>query len=54
MLNVDLSKNKPEIFIQTSSNDVLDKLDLNLLKQDIEGRLKQSVILNISTNTIIQ
>lgn len=54
VLNVDLSKNKPEIFIQTSSNDVLDKLDLNLLKQDIEGRLKQSVILNISTNTIIQ
>ncbi|QOY55474.1 TIGR00341 family protein [Candidatus Sulfurimonas marisnigri] len=54
VLHVDLSKNKPEIFLQTSSNDVLDKLDLNLLKQDIEDRLKQSVVLNISTNTIIQ
>lgn len=54
ILNVDLSKKKPEIFLQTNSNDVLDKTDLNLLKNDIEKKLKQSVVLNISTNTIVQ
>lgn len=54
ILDVDLSKQKPEIFLQTNSNDVLAKTDLNLLKNDIEKKLKQSVVLNISTNTIVQ
>jgi len=53
ILDVDLSKDKPEIFLQTNSNDVLAKTDLHLLKSDIEKKLKQSVVLNISTNTIV-
>lgn len=54
ILHVDLSKKTPEIFLQTNSDDVLNKTDLNLLRYDIEKTLGRSVILNISTNTIIQ
>lgn len=54
ILNVNLSKKQTEIFLQTNSDDVLDKTDLKLLKNDIENILKQDVTLNISTNTIIK
>lgn len=52
--HVDLSKKVTEIFLQTNSNDILDKKDLKLLRADIQKVLKQNVILNISTNTIIK
>jgi uncharacterized hydrophobic protein (TIGR00271 family) len=54
VLHVDLSKSKPEIFLNTNSNDILDKEDLKLLRVDIEATLNKNVILNISTNTVIQ
>ncbi len=54
VLNVDLSKEQTVIFLQTNSNKVLDNKDLNLLKKDIENTLQEKVILNISTNIIIQ
>ncbi|OIP53949.1 MAG: TIGR00341 family protein [Helicobacteraceae bacterium CG2_30_36_10] len=54
ILNVNLSKKQTEIFLQTNSDDVLDKTDLKLLKDDIENILKRDVTLNISTNTIIK
>ncbi len=53
ILQVDLSKEQTEIFLQTNSNDVLNKVDLNLLKHEIEGMLKEKVTLHISANTII-
>ena len=54
LLHVNLSKEIPEIFLQTNSNDVLNKEDLQLLKSDIQKNLNQNVILNISTNTIVE
>ena len=54
VLHVNLVKKSPEIYLQTNSNDVLNREDLQLLKSDIEKTLKQSVILNISTNTIVE
>ena len=54
ILDVDLSKKIPEIFVQTNSNEMLDTRDLKLLKSDIEKTLNKSVILNISTNTKVQ
>jgi uncharacterized hydrophobic protein (TIGR00271 family) len=53
ILDVDLSKKVPEIFLQTNSNDLLEKKDLAVLKSDIEKTLNQSVVLHISTNTIV-
>ena len=53
ILQVNLNKDVPEIFLQTSSDVVLDNDDLRLLKADIEKLLEQKVFLNISTNTII-
>ena len=54
ILNVDLSKKETEIFLQTNSDDVLNKKDLTLLKEEIQKLLQQKVTLNISTNTIIK
>ncbi len=54
ILHVDLSKRQTAIFLQTNANDVLDNKDLNLLKHDIENTLQQKVVLNISTNTIVE
>ena len=53
ILHVNLNKDSPEIFLQTNSNVVLDNQDLRLLKSDIEKTLEHKVLLNISTNTII-
>ena len=53
VLHVSLNKDVPEIFLQTNSNVVLDNNDLRLLKADIEKLLEQKILLNISTNTII-
>lgn len=54
ILHVDLSKKQTEIFLQTNSNDVLNRTDFNLLKHDIENVLKEKVTLNISANTIVK
>lgn len=54
ILHVDLSKKKTEIFLQTKSNNLLNKADLNSLRHDIEDILKEKIILNISSNTIIE
>jgi uncharacterized hydrophobic protein (TIGR00271 family) len=54
ILHVDLNKDLPEISLRTDSNDVLTIVDLHLLHQDIQKTLNRKVILNISSNTIIE
>lgn len=54
ILEVDLSSSKPLIFIQTQSEDILEKDDFEILKNNISNKISEEVVLNISSKTIIK
>jgi len=53
ILEVDLSKKKPLLFIKTKSEDILIKDDFKILQKIIANSLSEEIILNISSETII-
>jgi len=54
ILEVDLSKNIPTIFIQTKSSEVLKKEDLNLLNKKISRQIDENILLNIDMRIVVQ
>jgi hypothetical protein len=53
VLQVDLSGEKPEIFLQTGSSDLLNKDDLMALKNKVCILIQKDVTLKISSNIIV-
>lgn len=54
ILEVDLSKNIPTIFIQTKSDEVLKKEDLTLLNQKISTLIDDDILLNVDMRIVVQ
>ena len=53
ILEVDLSKDLPNIFIETKSKDHLNKEDLQLLNQKISSQVGTKILLNIDMRIIV-
>ena len=53
LIDIDLSKDIPSFTIETKSQEVLEKNDLQLLKKEIEDITKQKINLEISTKVVL-
>jgi len=54
ILDIDLSKDDPNLSIQINSQDILQKKDFIILKEKIEEKIEKKIILNISSKVVIK
>ncbi|MEA2050927.1 MAG: TIGR00341 family protein, partial [Campylobacterota bacterium] len=54
ILEVNLNSNKPILYIQTTSDQLLNKQDLNILNSKISKQIKEPLVLNIEMKTIVK